>query len=105
MEASTVASHPTTARPKKAARMSGLSGTSRQYAAAALGRGCGHQLGQIELLKLLLENLARLELNHGTLRNNDFGFRFVRVAADPLFADLNLKHAKVSQFHISPVGQ
>ena len=62
------------------------------------------ELGQIELLQLLLENLARFKLHDRTLRNNDFGFRLVWIPADALFAHLNFEYAKIAQLNIPTVS-
>jgi hypothetical protein len=63
------------------------------------------KLREIDLLELLLENLARLEFHDGALGNHHLGLGFVGVAADALFADLHFEHAEISQLDIAAVGE
>jgi hypothetical protein len=56
---------------------------------------------QVELLELLFEDLASLELNDGPLWYNDFRFWLVGVPTDTLFPHLNFEHAKVTQLDVA----
>jgi hypothetical protein len=70
-----------------------------------LASGCALELREVDLLQLLLQNLARLEFNHRALRDYDFGFGLVGVPADALLAHLNFQYPKISQLHVATVCQ
>jgi hypothetical protein len=57
---------------------------------------------QVELLQLLLQNLARLEFHYRPLRDHDLSFRFVRVAANALFAHLHFSTLKLRNSTLRP---
>src|SRR5206468_967514 len=60
---------------------------------------------QVDLLELLLEDLARLEAHDGAFRNHHRVTRLVRVSADTLPANLDFQDAEVAELDVAAVGE
>jgi hypothetical protein len=60
---------------------------------------------QLDLAKLLLEDLASLEFHHSALGNDHFSLGLVGIAPDARLAPLDFQDAEVAKFHIPSISQ